>query len=1000
MSRMAEAVETAKTAKAGKQGSARRRGRIPFLATVTLAGWRLRQTWRLLLISGLGIVAAVVLVCAVPLFSQVAMSAGLRQALTSDPQASQLDVGSDVGSATGVNPNDLAAIIDRTVRQDMGRYITRPAIFSASVQMDLPILGPDGATLAGLRLQGVAPADASTVAKVIQGRLPNPNAAALEIALPPDASSALNAPVGATLKLGAPQFGPPGSGPAGTVLAAKVVGIVAALQQNNTGPGPQFGGSGQGQFGNSYVALTANDLVLNVVAPAIQAAVPSGGDKGFYGPPVMHLDWTYTVDVARVTINNFDDLSNRAHRVQVDVSNAVNGGGGPYGAYIYGGVTNTLDSYRTRVLLAQIPVVLLLLQVLGLVLLFVSVMVNLLVERQVEAIAVLRSRGASRGVIFRSMTLQSLGVGLLALLGGPLLALLLVSLVAGRALAGKDQGAVQALLADPLAAAWGLRWYALLAAVAAVIAMIFSTRKAASLNVLALRRESARARGKPLWQRLNLDLIFAVIAVTGYVLYTLAVSNVDPRVRVFLSPLALIAPIFLLLAISLVFLRFYPLLLRLGAWLAAKRRKAPAMLALAQMARSPRQASRMTLLLALATAFAIFTLIFTASQYQRTLDVAAFQAGADFAGNLPATTNATTPAEIEARYTAVAGVTAASAGQILVTDPPSNAANAEVHLLAVNADTFAQAALWPDQDTPPLPALMDRLVSARAGAASSDAVPAVVDGALAELFHVQRGSVFSVTLPGYEGAGMRFQVVAVVNYIPTIFDSREFAFQGGPVGLLVDYQSFATVYRHDVPDATAAPNHIWLASHDDAASLASVRAALAKGNLTLESVQDRRALVEALRTDPLQIDLLGALGIGAATALVLALLGLLIASWLSARTRLTSFALLRALGTEPRQLGGVLIWEQGIVYGLALALGVVVGMILSTVVLPVLVFANITAINNPNSVNTPPVQVVLPWTGLGIALAAVVLLCAVSIALMAGVVARASIGQALRLNED
>jgi len=44
--------------------------------------------------------------------------------------------------------------------------------------------------------------------------------------------------------------------------------------------------------------------------------------------------------------------------------------------------------------------------------------------------------------------------------------------------------------------------------------------------------------------------------------------------------------------------------------------------------------------------------------------------------------------------------------------------------------------------------------------------------------------------------------------------------------------------------------------------------------------------------------------------------------------------------------------------------------------------------------------VVLPWLGLGIALAAVVLLCVLSIALMAWVVARASIGQALRLNED
>ena len=41
----------------------------------------MRQTWRLLLLSGFGSLAAVVLVSSVPLFSQVAMSAGLRARL-------------------------------------------------------------------------------------------------------------------------------------------------------------------------------------------------------------------------------------------------------------------------------------------------------------------------------------------------------------------------------------------------------------------------------------------------------------------------------------------------------------------------------------------------------------------------------------------------------------------------------------------------------------------------------------------------------------------------------------------------------------------------------------------------------------------------------------------------------------------------------------------------------------------------------------------------------
>lgn len=42
---------------------------------VTLASWRLRRTWGLLAVIGLGVMAAVTLVCVVPLYSEVAMSA-------------------------------------------------------------------------------------------------------------------------------------------------------------------------------------------------------------------------------------------------------------------------------------------------------------------------------------------------------------------------------------------------------------------------------------------------------------------------------------------------------------------------------------------------------------------------------------------------------------------------------------------------------------------------------------------------------------------------------------------------------------------------------------------------------------------------------------------------------------------------------------------------------------------------------------------------------------
>jgi ABC-type antimicrobial peptide transport system permease subunit len=168
-------------------------------------------------------------------------------------------------------------------------------------------------------------------------------------------------------------------------------------------------------------------------------------------------------------------------------------------------------------------------------------------------------------------------------------------------------------------------------------------------------------------------------------------------------------------------------------------------------------------------------------------------------------------------------------------------------------------------------------------------------------------------------------------------------------------------------------------------------------------MQDRRALIDQTQRNPLIIDLFGTLEMGAVTALLLALLGVLVASWLSARSRVTNFALLRAIGTEPRQLTGVLLWEQSIVYSVSIVLGVTIGLILSVLVLPVLVIAN-SIVNlstfDPNRLDIPPVQAIYPLPLIGLAVGVLLLVCLVAIILMTGVAARASIGQALRLNED
>lgn len=348
-------------------------------------------------------------------------------------------------------------------------------------------------------------------------------------------------------------------------------------------------------------------------------------------------------------MSQLDDLTKRLAQTQSDVTatfanmQSFDGTGDIEKIDLYGPVLNTdllpssLVRYGSRVGVARIPAAILALQIVGLILFFIVVMIEMLVDRQVDAIAVLRSRGASGGQIFGSMLTQGVVLSLLALFLGPVLAYAIVLFIVRGFLPSLEQTSLDVLTRDPWQTMLTIRWYALTAVALIIAVMLFALYRTSRVNVLLMRREAARSTQRPLWQRLNLDVGAALIALTGYgiTVYLTNVGNLlDVQTQALVSaPLALIAPIFLLLAIVLLFLRCFPALLRLASHIVVRGRGAAPMLAIAQMARSPLQAIRMTALLALTTAFAIFTLVFTASQTQRVQDIASFQTGADFSGD-------------------------------------------------------------------------------------------------------------------------------------------------------------------------------------------------------------------------------------------------------------------------------------------------------------------------------------------------------------------------------
>jgi ABC-type antimicrobial peptide transport system permease subunit len=236
-----------------------------------------------------------------------------------------------------------------------------------------------------------------------------------------------------------------------------------------------------------------------------------------------------------------------------------------------------------------------------------------------------------------------------------------------------------------------------------------------------------------------------------------------------------------------------------------------------------------------------------------------------------------------------------------------------------------------------------------------------------------------------------FIALAEVTYIPSTYNTP--ANPESDIGLIVDYQSYATVFAKE-GGMTLAPNTIWLRTSDDASSLAQIRR-------MFPDLQDRRMLTATNQDNSTYLDIIGALAIGVAAALLLALIGTLLSSWLNASNRLTSFAIMRALGMSPRQVAALLLWEQVLVYILAFLLGTALGALLIVFVTPAITLLDLSgpsSLYNPYDV--PPAQAAVPYLQLSLLLGGLVIICLVALFLMARIISRPIPGQRLRLNED
>ena len=287
---------------------------------------------------------------------------------------------------------------------------------------------------------------------------------------------------------------------------------------------------------------------------------------------------------------------------------------------------SALAAFTEKEFFAQVPLLVMTLQIVAIVLYYLVMVAAMLVDRQAGEVALLKSRGAGANHILGIYGVEGFLLAALGFVLGPLLALGAVAVLGlTPAFDGLSGGELLDVRLTPTVYAW-----AGLGAVLSFFALLIPAIRAGRRSIIQYKQSLSRPDTASAFHRYYLDLVIVVLAA----LLFFQLQNSDSLVTEELfgdlnyDPLLLLAPAVFLVTVAVVFLRLFPLLLRAVDAGAARFSGTAVQLGIWQLMRAPLGHSRLVLLLLLATAIGMFAATFGSTLDRSFDDRAAYLAGA------------------------------------------------------------------------------------------------------------------------------------------------------------------------------------------------------------------------------------------------------------------------------------------------------------------------------------------------------------------------------------
>jgi putative ABC transport system permease protein len=624
-------------------------------------------------------------------------------------------------------------------------------------------------------------------------------------------------------------------------------------------------------------------------------------------------------------------------------------------------------SFYLRLLLYSLS-----LPILGMVLYYLIISSNLVVDRQRSEIAVLKSRGASTSQIIGIYLIEGILIGAVALLLGPVVGSFLAQVIGAAYgfLLFVDRAPLQM---DVNQQTW---YYSALAVGVAILATLLPAIGAARHSIVSYKSEVVRSSRSPLWQRFFLDFLLLGAAYYGYT--TLqgrqSILGSDQAGNLLVDPFLLLIPALFILAFGLLTLRLLPLVIRLLAWLASRFRGIAVVMALRQLARQPSQYNALVLLMILTLALGTYSASAARTLAQNFVDRISYSVGPDLVVSEAWQYNEDDQTWTEppfAFHQTLTGVNTATRVLTIKAQPQigGRTTRGEAQIMAIDWVDFGQTT-WFRRDFAdyPLQAYLNYLGS------NEEAILVQREWALNN--NVKPGDRISLVI---NQRPTDFTLAGLVDYWPTLYPEKGPFFIGN-----IDY----------VLDKTGLqPYQVWMDLQDGVHGYQVIDAINETGNIVVFA-QDAEAIQILNRRDPQRTGLFGILSIGFIVAALITVIGFLFYSFLSLRRRMLQFGVLRAMGLSVSQLIAMLSLETVFLAIVGVAVGTGVGLWAANLFVPFLqVSADATG-------QTPRFLIITDWTdNLRIYVVLSIMLGAALLGLVT-LLARLNITQAVKLGEE